>query len=164
MAIYKVPNVPFKAQPNDSVCWFTCAQMLYEWSQASGGKKMVDPMTCDMTKTAYDAPRKWPASSGKLLSGQLKMIHKDTDYVSLDYDCLWYVLNTSGPIWTSVYKNWRGSKYGHVVVIVGARADGVYVHDPMPVNVGTQTWLTWKEIRSAVDAQDEADYHYLFAT
>lgn len=164
MATYKVPNVPFLAQPNDAVCWYTCAQMLYQWSKKNGSGKMKDPAVGEKSKPAFDAPRTWPAASNLALAKDLKMLAKDTEYVSLDYDCLWYVLNTAGPIWTSVYKNWGGSKYGHVVVIVGTRTDGVFIHDPMPVNGGTRTWLTWKQIKSAVTAQDEASYHYLLAT
>jgi len=164
MATFTVQGLPNLAQPNDSVCWYTCAQMLYQWSKSNGSGGMIDPANNTMCQEAFAAPRTWPAALGKLLAKQLRMTPKDTEYISLDYDCLWYVLNTSGPIWTSVYKNWRGNDYGHVIVIAGCRTDGVYIHDPMPVKCGSRIWLTYDEIKKAVKEQDFADYHYLLST
>jgi len=165
MATMKVPGVPLIGQKNDYSCWYASSQMLYAYSAANGGS-MLDPASVSMTKNRASGPTggTWDSTNSRLLASTLNMSPWGMSSVSLDYDCLWYILSAFGPIWTSLQKNWGGNNYGHVVVITGIRdgaAGGVRIYDPMPMTAGSKIWLTWSQIKKAVDGQSEADYHYL---
>lgn len=163
MSTTKVQGVPLIAQPTDGSCWYASAQMLYKYAAANGGV-MKDPEKVPMTKSMFDRNSTWDSTNSGLLARTLGMSTHST--FPLDNDVLWYYLTVYGPIWTSLQKNWGGHNHGHVVVITGSRdgaSGGVLIHDPEPMKRGSSIWLTWKQIKKAVDGQPEADYHFLTA-
>lgn len=161
----KVLGVPLIAQPTDGVCWYACAQMVQKFAAANGGV-MKDPATVDMTKQMFDRNSTWDNSNTTLLATTLGMTTHGKSWLSLDYDCMWYILTVYGPIWTAVQKNWGGQNYGHVVVMCGTRSGasgGVFIHDPEPMKAGKAHWLTFAQMQKAIDKQTGNDFYYLSA-
>ncbi len=165
MSTFKVQGVPLVGQKKSKSCWYASSKMLYAYSTSYGGS-MKDPASVDMTKLMYERNSTWDSTNAALLARTLNMSSWDSTSCIMENDCLWYILSAFGPIWTSVHKNWGGNNYGHVIVIAGTRngaSGGVFVHDPMPMSGGSSFWLTWSQINKAINAQSEADYHYLTA-
>jgi hypothetical protein len=82
----------------------------------------------------------------------------------MDFDTVNTFLAKHGPVFTSVQKNWSENNYSHAIVLCGVADTGVSIHDPMPVNQGSSTWLTWAQIQKAIDGVSaDADYQFLTA-
>jgi len=162
MATIKVLSVPLVAQPTDGVCWWASCQMLYQWSQATGQGSMIDPNSDDGFRNRYESNLDWGCGKNGFMADTLKM--KKFTSVTMDLSSLVSFLNTHGPVFTSVQKNWGGNNHGHAVVMCGVADTGVLIHDPEPMKSGSKTWLTWDQINKAIDAiKGEADFSFLTA-
>ncbi len=164
MPIHKVQKVPLMSQPTDGVCWMVSAQMVYKWSQATGNGNMRDPMDDEGSKARYGRNGDWSSAQNGLLAGYFNMVTHKHNAFTMDYNSLSNFLICKGPIWTGLQKNWGGNNHGHVVVICGAADTGVFIHDPEPMKSGSAEWLTWDQIKKAVDGLSGADYQFLTAT
>ncbi|MGQ0543374.1 MAG: papain-like cysteine protease family protein [Blastocatellia bacterium] len=163
MPITVVQHVPLMSQPTDGVCWMVSAQMVYKWSKATGSGQMKDPMTDSGSKWRYDNNGDWSSAQNGILAGYFNMKTHAFSAVSMSYDSLNNFMTKHGPIWTGLQKNWGGHNHGHVVVICGVADTGVFIHDPEPMKQGTAHWLTWEQIKKALDGLSGADYQYLTA-
>lgn len=151
MGIVKLSGVPLLSQPTTGVCWYMCAQMLYQWSKNAKRGTMKDPATADSGYTLRFN------NNGDVASGQnwhlaaaFGMVKHSS--ISMDLKTVESFLQKHGPIWTGLKKNWGGHNHGHVVVICGVADTGVFIHDPEPMKVGSSSWLTWAQINKALDA------------
>lgn len=161
MSIYKVANLELVSQPTDGVCWWASDTMLYKWSKASGRGTMIDPLSDPGFKWRYENNGSWGCSDNTFMATTLKMVGiKDID---LTYDGLFSAFQSHGPLFASLQKNWNGNDYGHAVVFGGVADTGVLVFDPMPVGKGSLIWLTWAQVKKALDGISGANPTYLAA-
>ena len=162
MAIVKVQNVPLVAQPKDGVCWWASAQMCYKWSQATGNGSMTNPDDDIGFAKRFADNGDWYCGKNGFMATAFNM--KRFSSLTMDFDTVNTFLAKHGPVFTSVQKNWSGNNYSHAIVICGVADTGVFIHDPMPVNQGSSTWLTWAQIQKAIDGVSaDADYQFLTA-
>ncbi|MBK8811441.1 MAG: hypothetical protein IPN69_12010 [Acidobacteria bacterium] len=161
MAITKLANVPLIPQPTDGVCWYACARMLYRWSKATGRGVMTNPADDSGYHTRFQNNGDVAAFQNNHLGRALNMkLHSS---LSLDYGSVLSFLQSHGPIWVGLKKNWGGHDHGHVVVICGVADTGVFIHDPEPMKQGSAIWLTWAQIKKAVDGMTDADPQFMTA-
>ena len=154
MPITKVANVPLMYQRSDGVCWYACSRMLYTWSQATGRGTVKNPENADPGYvTRYNNNGTVGCRDNWHLADAFNL--KKQSSIPLDYDGLSKFLEAHGPIWAGVQKNWGGNNHGHVVVICGVADTGVFVHDPEPMKQGSSYWLTWAQIKAAVNGLDD---------
>ena len=161
MAIYLVSGLQIVAQPTDGVCWWASDTMLYKWSQKSGRGSMIDPLADSCMKSRYENNGDWSSGNNALMASKLNMVQISS--LDLDYWSLVSAFTKHGPIFASVQKNWHGNNYGHAVVLGGVADTGVLVYDPEPINKGTRIWLTWDQIKKAVEGIEDPTPQYLAA-
>jgi hypothetical protein len=162
MPIYKVDKVPLIPQPTDGVCWYACCRMLYKWSQATGNGSMKNPHDDEGFRKRFEDNGDWWCGDNHFMASKLVM--NSFSSIDLAYFSLSGFLATQGPIFTSVQKNWSGNNYGHAIVICGVSDTGVFIHDPMPVKIASTKWLTWAQIKKAIDGvSDVANPQFMTA-
>ncbi len=161
MAIIKTQGVPLIPQPTDGVCWYASARMVYKWSQATGSGNMSNPADDAGMYARYKDNGDWSSDQNGYLASQFNM--NMWNAVTMEFDYLVYFLQSRGPIWTGLQKNWSGNNFGHVVVICGVSTTGVFIHDPWPMKRGEQKWLTWSQINHAITSYPGGDYQFLTA-
>lgn len=151
MPIFKTQGLNLVAQPKDAVCWWASATMLYKWSKKSGMGSMIDPLSDSGFAYRYEQNLDWPSEQNGYMASQLRM--KQIEKIDLSYSSLSETLQKRGPIFAGVERSWGGVvPFGHAIVIGGGADTGVLVYDPWPVNRGCIIWLTWAQIRKAIDA------------
>jgi hypothetical protein len=152
--INKLSNVPLMYQRSDGVCWYACSRMLYKWSQATGRGNVLNPETADAGYIwRYNNNGSVGCEDNHHLAKAFNL--KERPSITMDAESVNAFFHSYGPIWAGVRKNWGGNNYGHVIVICGVSDTGVFVHDPMPIKQGSSFWLTWSQIRKAVDQLNE---------
>ncbi len=161
MAITKLSNVPLIPQPTTGVCWYACARMLYRWSKATGRGAMTNPQDDPGYFKRFNDNGSVAAFQNNHIARSFNM--KMHPNMTLDYDSVYQMLLDHGPIWTGHKKNWGGHNHGHVIVICGVAETGVFVHDPEPMKQGSTFWLTWEQIKKAVEGEPESDPPFLTA-
>lgn len=153
MSITKLADVPLMYQRSNGVCWYACSRMLYKWSQATKKGSVKNPENADDGYvTRYNNNGTVGCRDNWHLANAFNL--KQHTNIVMDYDSVKEFLQSHGPIWAGVQKNWGGNNYGHVVVICGVAETGVFIHDPEPVKQGSTYWLTWSQIKTAVDGID----------
>jgi hypothetical protein len=163
MPIHVIQKVPLMAQPTDGVCWMMSALMVYKWSQNTGSGNMRNPMDDEGSKARYERNGDWSSGHNGLLAGYFNMVTHKNSALEMNYDSLSTFLICKGPVWTALQKNWGGNDHGHVVVMCGAADTGVLIHDPEPMKQGSALWLTWNQIKTAINGLSGADYQFLTA-
>ncbi len=149
MGITKLASVPLCYQYATGVCWFASARMCFLWSQATRRGSMTDPRADEGYFKRYNDNGSVGCDQNWHIAQQFKM--KKHPSVAIDFASVSTFLKSHGPMWTGLQKNWGGHNHGHVVVICGVSETGVFVHDPQPVNMGSTFWLTWEQMKTAVD-------------
>lgn len=161
MAINKVSNLELVAQPTDGVCWWASDTMLYKWSKATGRGSMIDPLSDSGFKWRYESNGDWGCADNRFMARTLKMV--EISSLDISYDGLVAAFSKHGPIFASVQKNWNGNNQGHAVVFGGVADTGVLVYDPEPMKSGSLIWLTWDQVKKAVDGISGANPQFLAA-
>lgn len=154
MSITKLSHVPLMYQKSDGVCWYACSRMLYKWSAATGRGGAKNPATADQGYIdRYNRNGTVGSQDNWHLANAFNFNQHSS--ITMDEDSINTFLQEHGPIWAGVAKNWHGnSGYGHVVVICGVATTGVFIHDPQPERQGSTFWLTWDQIKTAVNGID----------
>lgn len=161
MAITKLAGVPLMYQKSDGVCWYASARMVYKWSNSTGRGSMKNPADDAGYFERYNNNGDVYAFQNGHLGRALNMkLHPS---LTMDYETVLEFLQSHGPVWTGLRKNWGGNDHGHVVVICGVAETGVFIHDPEPVMQGSTFWLTWGQIQKAVDGMTDADPQFMTA-
>jgi hypothetical protein len=155
MATYVVPKVPLYAQGDNRSCWYHSARMVYD--------ALIGPMPNSMIRPTRMLDPKSQAGAVQLVKNYLgldasqvawlkkELCMKEHSNPAYTYRALQSLLANHGALWVGLEKNWSGNQHEHVVVVCGVSDTGVKIHDPEPVYVGTQVWLTWAQYTKAVE-------------
>lgn len=142
MSIILVPSVTLMPQDKKNGCWYFSAKMMHKWSVDSKKSKIIDPATVttpDNLPELYKNDNGWSIKTCKVIAPRLGMTALSR--VKRGFDEFKKLL-ANGPIWASGAKGGDNGSY-HVVVIAGVADTGLYVFDPLPLNVGRRVWRTW---------------------
>jgi hypothetical protein len=152
MAIYTVSNVDLLGQDKTNACWFYAAKMMAAWSKKSGISAIKDPHTVKTLDDLYTGNCGYALSTCGALAGKLGM--KALPRQKRDFAAM-MALVKNGPLWACGMKG-GADGFEHVVVIGGVADTGVYVFDPMPLNVGSKGWKTWAWLDNFLQLGDNA--------
>lgn len=140
---YTEPNVPLIPQQLSMACWYASAQMLINWRQEyTQSCEMAHPDPSDVPAEVA----RYKANNGLALDSMMtfaKTLGLDTvPPMTPTLPLVEQWVRTYGPIWAAGRKvNSAGQAYGHVMVIVGVKANQLYIHDPEPVGLGSARWV-----------------------
>ncbi|WP_152054236.1 papain-like cysteine protease family protein [Tautonia marina] len=164
VATYVVQNVPLIPQDQGMACWYASAQMLIRWRrermQMTEGA-LPDPSQVNETVQLYKANNGLPLTEMVRFAQLMGLRQVPPMSPTIEAVAGW--LNDYGPIWTAGLKVTSTASYGHVVVITGVSSSQLFIHDPEPVNIGTQEWKphSWLDTTLSIGSNPNVAYNFL---
>lgn len=144
MAIILVPNVTLLPQDKSNGCWYFSAKMMSKWAKDNNKTAIKDPeFVTDPPANLwqlYDWNSGYAISTSKQLAPRLGLTALPKEKRGFKE---FKTLLSKGPIWAAGAKGGATGSY-HVTVIAGVADTGLYLFDPLPLNVGKKIWRTWE--------------------
>lgn len=138
--MYMVPHVPLIPQTLNMACWYASAQMLIQWRRER--KQMTESALLDPSEDPPSVAA-WKANGGiddsfiLMLAADLGLQRVPPQTATLQAIKQW--LHRYGPLWVN------GSTHITVLAGVDLKRSRVYIHDPLPINLGKKGWrsVSW---------------------